>query len=74
MARPFFRKLRELRDALRRHLRGSPALHFESASAAEESFLPEMSMGMSHDFEAAIEEGATQIRLGTAVFGPRAAV
>ncbi len=74
MARPFFRKLRELRDALRRHLRGSPALHSESASAAEESLLPELSMGMSHDFEAAIEEGATQIRLGTAVFGPRAAV
>lgn len=72
-ARPFFRKLRELRDALRRHLRGSPALHSESASAAEESLLSEMSMGMSHDFEAAIEEGATQIRLGTAVFGRRAA-
>ena len=33
--------------------------------------LPELSMGMSHDFEVAIEEGATMIRLGTALFGPR---
>jgi pyridoxal phosphate enzyme (YggS family) len=33
--------------------------------------LPELSMGMSHDFEAAIEEGATMIRVGTAIFGPR---
>jgi PLP dependent protein len=33
--------------------------------------LPELSMGMSHDFEIAIEEGATQIRVGTAVFGAR---
>jgi len=73
MARPFFRKLRELRDALRRHLRGSPALHSESASAAEESLLPELSMGMSHDFEAAIEEGATEVRVGTAIFGSRTA-
>jgi PLP dependent protein len=33
--------------------------------------LPELSMGMSHDFEIAIEEGATQIRVGTALFGLR---
>jgi hypothetical protein len=55
-ARPYFRKLRELRDALvRRH----------------GIALPELSMGMSHDFETAIEEGATQVRLGTAIFGHR---
>jgi len=33
--------------------------------------LPKLSMGMSHDLEAAIEEGATHIRVGTALFGPR---
>lgn len=60
-ARSYFRKLRELRDALCRRLAGRGA----------EAFLPELSMGMSHDFEVAIEEGATQIRLGTALFGPR---
>jgi hypothetical protein len=51
MARPFFRRLRELRDEL----------------------LPngELSMGMSHDFEIAIEEGATIVRVGTAIFGER---
>jgi pyridoxal phosphate enzyme (YggS family) len=54
--RPFFRKLRELRDSLSRRT-GRP--------------LPELSMGMSHDFEIAIEEGATQVRLGTAIFGVR---
>ncbi len=54
--RPYFRRLRELRDALARQL-GKP--------------LPELSMGMSHDFEVAIEEGATQVRLGTAIFGER---
>jgi uncharacterized pyridoxal phosphate-containing UPF0001 family protein len=75
--RPYFRRLRELRNALRQ--RFSPACHSEPASAGEESqrqapsrpFLHELSMGMSHDFEVAIEEGATQVRLGTAVFGPR---
>lgn len=36
--------------------------------------LPELSMGMSHDFEVAIEEGATMIRLGTALFGSRPAI
>ncbi len=55
--RPYFHRLRELRDAM---------------SAQFKIPMPELSMGMSHDFEVAIEEGATQVRLGTAVFGPRA--
>jgi hypothetical protein len=55
-ARPYFRKLRELRDALTQRL-SRP--------------LPILSMGMSHDFEIAIEEGATEIRIGTALFGSR---
>jgi pyridoxal phosphate enzyme (YggS family) len=55
--RPYFRRLRELRDALRARLGGG--------------ILPVLSMGMSHDFEVAIEEGATEIRLGTALFGER---
>jgi pyridoxal phosphate enzyme (YggS family) len=55
--RPFFRHLRELRDALRMQLGGK--------------ILPVLSMGMSHDFEVAIEEGATEIRVGTALFGER---
>jgi len=54
--RPFFSRLRELRDALER----------ESGAA-----LPELSMGMSNDFEAAIGEGATMVRVGTAIFGSR---
>jgi uncharacterized pyridoxal phosphate-containing UPF0001 family protein len=58
-ARPAFRRLRELRDQLSGPL-GRP--------------LAELSMGMSHDFEVAIEEGATQIRLGTALFGSRSPV
>jgi hypothetical protein len=58
-ARPFFRRLRELQDAL---------LTTVSQQAAP---LPELSMGMTHDFEVAIEEGATQVRLGTAIFGER---
>jgi PLP dependent protein len=51
LVRPYFKKLRELRDKL----------------------LPNggLSMGMSHDFEVAIEEGATHIRVGTAIFGER---
>jgi len=54
--RPWFRQLRELRDAaVRRH-------NLE---------LPHLSMGMTGDFEIAIEEGATIIRLGTAIFGER---
>ena len=63
--RPYFRRLRELRDSLR--------TQFSTLSHSEESLLPELSMGMSHDFEVAIEEGATQIRLGTALFGLRPA-
>ena len=55
-ARPIFRKLKQIRDEL-------------SSQLTRE--LPELSMGMSHDFEVAIEEGATQIRLGTALFGER---
>ena len=56
-ARPSFRRLRRLRDDLEQHLSCS---------------LPELSMGMSHDFEIAIEEGATQVRIGSAIFGDRA--
>jgi PLP dependent protein len=56
-ARPYFRRLRELRDKLRTQF-GAGAL-------------PALSMGMSHDFEVAIEEGATEIRVGTALFGVR---
>jgi pyridoxal phosphate enzyme (YggS family) len=57
-ARPAFRRLRELRDALSRRI-GAP--------------LPVLSMGMSHDFEVAIEEGSTEVRLGSAIFGHRTA-
>lgn len=57
-ARPFFRRLRALRDALAQR----------GVSAA---MLRELSMGMSHDFEVAIEEGATIVRIGTAIFGSR---
>ena len=56
--RPFFKRLRELRDKLRSQ--GS----FEGA-------VGELSMGMTHDFEVAIEEGATILRIGTAIFGER---
>ena len=55
-ARPFFGALRELRDRMQRE------------SGLD---LPELSMGMSHDFEVAIEEGATWIRVGSLLFGPR---
>ena len=55
--RPVFRQLRELREACESRL-GAP--------------LPVLSMGMSGDFEIAIEEGATLVRIGTALFGPRA--
>jgi PLP dependent protein len=54
--RPFFRKLAELREKVSRRI-AKP--------------LPILSMGMSHDFEVAIEEGATEIRPGTALFGAR---
>lgn len=56
--RPYFRRLRELRDQLT--ARGL----FRDGDA-------ELSMGMSHDFEVAIEEGATMVRVGTALFGAR---
>ena len=57
-ARAYFRKLREIRDGLRQ--RKVPAVTLEV-----------LSMGMSHDFEIAIEEGSTCVRLGTAIFGKR---
>jgi PLP dependent protein len=57
-ARPFFKTLRELRDELK--LQG----HFGELPG-------ELSMGMSHDFEIAIEEGSTMLRVGTAIFGER---
>jgi PLP dependent protein len=57
-AREYFQQLRRLRDRLRQ----------ESGLQ-----LPELSMGMSHDFEVAIEEGATCVRVGTAIFGSRSA-
>jgi len=56
--RPFFRRLRELRDELQ-------------AAGDFGDRRGELSMGMSHDFEVAIEEGATIVRVGTAIFGER---
>jgi pyridoxal phosphate enzyme (YggS family) len=58
-ARPYFRRLRELRDRLL--ARNLPCVS-----------LAILSMGMSHDFEVAIEEGSTCVRIGTAIFGTRA--
>jgi hypothetical protein len=58
-ARAYFRKLRELRDQIAS--RKLPGVSMEV-----------LSMGMSHDFEVAIEEGSTCVRLGTAIFGERA--
>jgi len=55
-SRPHFRRLRELKEECEQTL-GAP--------------LPHLSMGMSGDFEVAIEEGATMVRIGTALFGPR---
>ena len=55
--RPYFTRLRVVRDRL--------------AAAHPRLSLAELSMGMSHDFEAAIAEGATQVRIGTALFGAR---
>jgi PLP dependent protein len=57
-ARPYFRKLRALRDTIA--ARKLPSLAMD-----------ELSMGMSHDFEVAIEEGSTCVRVGTAIFGKR---
>lgn len=59
-SRPFFRRLRELRDQL-------------AARGAFAGRAGELSMGMTHDFEVAIEEDATMVRIGTAIFGERAA-
>ncbi len=57
-ARPYFRQLRELRDRLA--ARNLPAIKLDV-----------LSMGMSHDFEVAVEEGSTCVRIGTAIFGTR---
>lgn len=57
-ARPFFRRLRELAEMI--ESRSLPGISMR-----------ELSMGMSHDFDVAIEEGATMVRVGTAIFGPR---
>ncbi len=57
-ARPYFSKLRQLRDSLELH----------KLSQGE---VKELSMGMSHDYQVAIEEGATIVRIGTAIFGKR---
>jgi hypothetical protein len=59
-ARPYFKQLRELLDRLRN-------------ASPEPERLTELSMGMSNDFEVAIEEGATIVRVGTALFGARPA-
>jgi pyridoxal phosphate enzyme (YggS family) len=55
MARPYFRRLKEIKDEIDKKGVG----------------LNELSMGMSNDFEVAIEEGATMVRIGTAIFGER---
>ncbi|MGC1450808.1 MAG: YggS family pyridoxal phosphate-dependent enzyme [Candidatus Sulfotelmatobacter sp.] len=57
-ARPYFRKLRELRATIA--ARSLPSVGLDT-----------LSMGMSHDFEVAIEEGSTCVRVGTAIFGER---
>jgi PLP dependent protein len=58
LARPYFRQLRQLRDSLEQERPGCLGHQH-------------LSMGMSHDFEVAIEEGATIVRVGTAIFGER---
>ena len=57
-ARPWFERLRRLRDRL-------------AADGVPPERLRELSMGMSHDFEAAVQEGSTMVRIGTAIFGKR---
>ena len=57
-ARPYFEALTALRDRL-------------LAEGFDPSTLTELSMGMSHDFEVAVEEGATMVRVGSAIFGGR---
>jgi hypothetical protein len=60
-ARPYFRALRGVRDRL-------------LANGVDGEMLRELSMGMSHDFEVAVEEGATLVRVGSAIFGERTSV
>jgi uncharacterized pyridoxal phosphate-containing UPF0001 family protein len=57
-SRPWFRRIRELREQW-------------LAAGTPDGMLRELSMGMSGDFEVAIEEGATMVRVGTAIFGSR---
>jgi hypothetical protein len=57
-ARPYFAQLRDLRATLLNE-------------GLDRALLRELSMGMSHDFEIAVQEGATMVRLGTAIFGKR---
>ena len=57
-ARPYFARLRDLRDTLLKE-------------GLDPGLLRELSMGMSHDFDIAVQEGATIVRLGTAIFGER---
>ena len=57
-ARPWFQKLRDVRDRL-------------IGGGVPREQLAELSMGMSHDYEIAVEEGATMVRVGTAIFGTR---
>jgi PLP dependent protein len=57
-SRPYFRKLRDLRDTIARRKLAAVSMDL-------------LSMGMSHDFEVAIEEGSTCVRVGTAIFGER---
>jgi len=59
-SRPYFRQLRQIRDNI-------------AARTLPQIGMAVLSMGMSHDFEVAIEEGATCVRVGTAIFGERAA-
>src|ERR1700687_2920599 len=58
-SRPYFRQLRQIRDSI-------------AAGGLPQISMAALSMGMSHDFEVAIEEGATCVRVGTAIFGERA--
>ena len=58
-SRPYFRQLRQIRDSI-------------AARKLPQIGTAVLSMGMSHDFEVAIEEGATCVRVGTAIFGERA--
>jgi hypothetical protein len=57
-SRPYFAAMRDLRDRLSSRLGLA---------------MPELSLGMSHDFAVAVEEGSTEVRIGTALFGPRGA-